>query len=74
MSKKQKNSHKFQPPSPIEEWGGEQEWEESGERETPQPRAQKSIESVRPSRASSSAAAWILLIALVIFAASALIR
>lgn len=70
MSKKQKNSRKFQSPSPIEEWGDEQEWEESEEREAPQPRAQKSIESQRPLRASSSAAAWILLTALCLFTLS----
>ena len=74
MSKKQKNSRKFQPPSTIEEWDDEQEWEESGERETPQPRAQKSIESVRPLKASSSAAAWILLIALCLFTVSAFFK
>ena len=68
MSKKQKNSRKFQ--SPIEDWDDEQEEENDGERETPQPRAQKSIESVRPLKASSSAAAWILLIALCLFTLS----
>lgn len=74
MSKKQKNPRKFPPPSPIEEWGDEQEWEESGESETPQPRAQKSIESERPLKASSSAAAWILLIALCLFTLSAFFK
>ena len=62
MSKKQKNSRKFQ--SHIEDWDDEQEEGNEGERETPQPRAQKYIESQRPLKASSSAAAWILLIAL----------
>ena len=74
MSKKQKNSRKFPPPSPIEGWGDEQEWEESEESETPQPRAQKSIEAVRPLKASSSAAAWILLIALCLFTVSAFFK
>ena len=72
MSKKQKNSHKFK--SPIEDWGDEQEEENDGERETPQPRAQKSIESERPLKASSSAAAWILLIALCLFTVSAFFK
>ena len=62
MSKKQKNSRKFQ--SPIEDWDDEQEEENEGERETSQPKALKSIVSQRPLKASSSAAAWILLIAL----------
>ena len=70
MSKKQKNSRKFQSPSPIEEWDDEQEDENEGEREAPQPRPQKSIESIRPLKASSSAAAWILLIALCLFTLS----
>ena len=74
MPKKQKNSRKFPPPSPIEGWGDEQEWEESEESETPQPRAQKSIESVRPLKASSSAAVWILLIALCLFTVSAFFK
>ena len=72
MSKKQKNSRKLQ--SPIEDWDDEQEEENDGERETPQPRAQKSIESVRPLKASSSAAAWILLIALCLFILSAFFK
>ena len=72
MSKKQKNPRKF--PSHIEDWGDEQEEENDGERETPQPRAQKSIESVRPLKASSSAAAWILLIALCLFTLSAFFK
>ena len=72
MSKKQKNSPKFQ--ARIEDWGDEQEDENAGERETPQPRAQKSIESVRPLKASSSAAAWMLLIALCLFTVSAFFK
>ena len=74
MSKNHKNSRKFRQSPPIEDLYEENEsWEDNGEIETQQPRAQKSIESVRPLKASSSAAAWILLIALVLFAASALI-
>ena len=73
MSKKQKNSRKF--PSHIEDWDDEQqEWEDVGEREVPQPRAQKSIESQRHLKASSSAAAWILLIALCLFTLSAFFK
>ena len=72
MSKKQKNPRKFQ--FPIEDWDDEQEEENDGERETPQPRAQKSIESQRPLKASSSAAAWILLIALCLFTLSAFFK
>ena len=73
MSKKQKNSRKFS--SHIEDWDDEQqEWEDVGEREVPQPRAQKSIESQRPLKASSSAAAWILLIALCLFTLSAFFK
>ena len=74
MSKKQKNSRKFQPNSHIEDWDDEQEDENEGEREAPQPRPQKSIESQCPLQASSSAAAWILLIALCLFTLSAFFK
>ena len=73
MSKNHKNSRKFRQ-VPEEFYDENESWEDGGEIETPQPRAQKSIESTRPLKASSSAAAWILLIALLLFTASALIR
>ena len=75
MSKNHKNSRKFRQSSPIEDLYEENEsFEDGGEMETSQPRAQKSIESIRPLKASSSAAAWILLIALVLFTVGAFFK
>ena len=71
MSKNHKNSRKFRQEDLYDE---HESLEDIGEIENPQPRAQKSIESVRPSRASSSAAAWILLIALCLFTVSAFFK
>ena len=73
MSKNHKNSRKFRQ-VPEEFYDDNESLDDIGEIETPQPRAQKSIESVRPLKASSSAAAWILLIALLLFTASAFFK
>lgn len=75
MAKHHKNSRKSrQQPPQMDEFYDESPYGEEIEEIMDTPRAQKSIESIRPLKASSSAAVWILLIALFIFAASAIVR